>query len=420
MLRSLLFCLLTVVALCCPFHANAETDSVNSDRYALYYYCDRIDLQEDYLDNAMQMARIKDILARSPRIDSIAIYAYASPEGAPHRNDWLARRRAEVARDFILANLPNDSVLLPQNIILHPMGENWEGLYEELDSNYHLMNRDRVMKIMRADIPTETKKWRLKQLDNGFTYNYIIHRHMPALRVATWLCVYQPIQEFVPDTMPELNVGLQTLPVPGPSMLMPVDTVLRKKTTILALKTNLLYDALTLVNYSIEVPITERFSALWYHQFPWWTWGQADNQYCIRFLSIGAEGRWWFKPMPRPQIGKSVQRDKLMGHFVGLYAESGKWDFEWGRSICHQGEHWSVGLSYSYSMPLGRYFNMEFSLSVGYASIPYRKFEPSEDYEILWRDPEKQGRWHYFGPTKAQISLVVPIRVKVIKKGGGL
>lgn len=420
MLRSLLFCLLTVVALCCPFHANAETDSVNSDRYALYYYCDRIDLQEDYLDNAMQMARIKDILARSPRIDSIAIYAYASPEGAPHRNDWLARRRAEVARDFILANLPNDSVLLPQNIILHPMGENWEGLYEELDSNYHLMNRDRVMKIMRADIPTETKKWRLKQLDNGFTYNYIIHRHMPALRVATWLCVYQPIQEFVPDTMPELNVGLQTLPVPGPSMLMPVDTVLRKKTTILALKTNLLYDALTLVNYSIEVPITERFSALWYHQFPWWTWGQADNQYCIRFLSIGAEGRWWFKPMPRPQIGKSVQRDKLMGHFVGLYAESGKWDFEWGRSICHQGEHWSVGLSYGYSMPLGRYFNMEFSLSVGYASIPYRKFEPSEDYEILWRDPEKQGRWHYFGPTKAQISLVVPIRVKVIKKGGGL
>ena len=420
MLRSLLFCLLTVVALCCPFQANAETDSVNSDRYALYYYHDRIDLQEDYLDNAMQMARIKDMLLHSPHIDSIAIYAYSSPEGSPKWNNWLAVKRAEAAKAFILSNLSNDSILQPENIILHPMGENWEGLYEELYANYHLLNRDRVMKIMRADIPTETKKWRLKQLDNGFTYSYIIHRHMPALRVATWLCVYQPIQEFVPDTMPELNVGLQTLPVPGPSMLMPVDTVLRKKTTILALKTNLLYDALTLVNYSIEVPITERFSALWYHQFPWWTWGQADNQYCIRFLSIGAEGRWWFKPMPRPQIGKSVQRDKLMGHFVGLYAESGKWDFEWGRSICHQGEHWSVGLSYGYSMPLGRRLNMEFSLSVGYASIAYRKFEPSEDYEILWRDPEKQGRWHYFGPTKAQISLVVPIRVKVIKKGGGL
>ena len=420
MLRSLLFCLLTVVALCSPFHANAETDSVNSNRYALYYYHDRIDLQEDYLDNAVQMERIRNILARSPRIDSIAIYAYASPEGAPNRNDWLARRRAEVARDFILANLPNDSVLLPQNIILHPMGENWEGLYEELEANYHQKNRDRVMKIMRADIPAETKKWRLKQLDNGFTYNWIIRHHMPALRLATWLCVYQPIQEIVApviqDYKPDMGtIRIDTLPLPE---LLPLPVVEKRKSTMFALKTNLLYDALTLLNYSIEVPITERFSALWYHQFPWWRWGEADNQYCIRFLSIGAEGRWWFKPKPRPQMGKSVQRDKLMGHFVGLYAESGKWDFEWGRDICHQGEHWSVGLSYGYSMPLGRRLNMEFSISVGYASIPYRKYEPSEDYEILWRDPEKHGRWHYFGPTKAQVSLVVPITMKTKRKGG--
>ena len=415
MLRALFVFFFSVICLCYQGYAYGKTDSVNSDRYALYYYCDRIDLQEDYLDNALQMARIRDILARSPRIDSIAIYAYASPEGAPHRNDWLARRRAEVARDFILANLPNDSVLLPQNIILHPMGENWEGLYEELDANYHLMNRDRVMKIMRADIPTETKKWRLKQLDNGFTYNWIIRHHMPALRVATWLCVYQPIPEFVADTMPDISVEMPTLPELEP---LPVTEVSRKKKTILALKTNLLYDALSLVNYSIEVPIGERFSALWYHQFPWWTWGQADNQYCIRFLSIGGEGRWWFKPMPRPQMGKSVQRDKLMGHFVGVYAESGKWDFEWGRDICHQGEHWSVGLSYGYSMPLGRRLNMEFSLSLGYASIAYRGYTPSENYEILWRDPAKQGRWHYFGPTKVQVSLVYPILLTTKKKGG--
>ena len=415
MLRTLFVFFFSVICLCYQGHAYGKMDSVNSDRYALYYYCDRIDLQEDYLDNALQMMRIRDILSKSPRIDSIAIYAYASPEGAPHRNDWLARRRAEVARDFILANLPNDSVLLPQNIILHPMGENWEGLYEELDANYHLLNRNRVMKIMRADIPTETKKWRLKQLDNGFTYNWIIRHHMPALRVATWLCVYQPIPEFVADTMPDISVEMPTLPELEP---LPVTEVSYKKKTILALKTNLLYDALSLVNYSIEVPIGERFSALWYHQFPWWTWGQADNQYCIRFLSIGGEGRWWFKPMPRPQMGRSVRRDRLMGHFVGVYAESGKWDFEWGRDICHQGEHWSVGLSYGYSMPLGRRLNMEFSLSLGYASIAYRGYTPSENYEILWRDPAKQGRWHYFGPTKVQVSLVYPILLTTKKKGG--
>ena len=140
---------------------------------------------------------------------------------------------------------------------------------------------------------------------------------------------------------------------------------------------------------------------LLYHQFPWWTWGQADNEYCIRFLSIGAEARWWFKTSER-----------FNGHFLGLYSESGKYDFEFQRRICYQGEFYSAGLSYGYAMPVGKHLNLEFSLSAGYATMAYRGYNPSPDYEILFRDPAKVGRVHYFGPTKAQISLVVPIKVK--------
>ena len=408
-------------------YGRADVDTVSSqgDRYFLYYYRDRVDLQEDYLDNKHQMARIKKIMSLSPRIDSIVVYAYSSPEGTPQRNNFLARERAKVARQFILDHLPNDSVLQPEDIILRPMGENWDGLKKELQDNYHLMNRDRVLKILDADVNTETKKWRFKNLDNGFTWKWIIQHHMPKLRIATWVCVYVPTPELIEDSTFADDQHVEIV-VPQDSVV-PADTVKpqeqlpvakQHRFPVLALKTNMLYDALTLLNYSIEVPFNEKFSVLWYHQFPWWRWGEADNEYCIRFLSIGAEGRWWFKPQPRPQMGMRVQRDRLMGHFVGLYAESGKWDFEWGREICHQGEHWSVGLSYGYSMPLGRRLNMEFSISVGYASIPYRKYTPSGDYEILWRDPEKHGRWHYFGPTKAQVSLVVPITMKTKRKGG--
>jgi hypothetical protein len=194
----------------------------------------------------------------------------------------------------------------------------------------------------------------------------------------------------------------------------------KQKTTILALKTNLLYDAATLLNYSIEVPITQRFSLLWYHQFPWWRWGEGNNEHCIRFLSIGAEGRWWFKPMPRPQMGRRVQRDKLMGHFVGVYSESGKWDFEWKRSICHQGEHWSVGFSYGYAMPIGKKkrVNLEFALSVGYLSMGYRNYFPSSDYSELYINENGIGRIKYFGPTKLKVSLVVPFNIGYNKKGG--
>jgi hypothetical protein len=250
---------------------------------------------------------------------------------------------------------------------------------------------------------------------------YILKELMPHLRYATWISVWQRIK--VDGVIEEpVNLAMEMpvmekphfTPVPVPPPVMEEEDT----KTILALKTNLLYDAVSWLNFSVEVPLGDKFSALYYHQFPWWTWGKANNEYCMRFLSIGAEGRWWFKPMPREATETRIKRDRLMGHFLGVYTESGKWDFERKRDICYQGEHWSAGLSYGYAMPIGKRLNLELSLSVGYASIAYRGYTPSEDYEILWRDPEKVGRWHYFGPTKAQVSLVLPFIVKV-KKGGG-
>ena len=404
-----------------PCRAQNTLTGQSSDQYHLYYRRDRIDIDKDYLDNSTQFERIRKILSQSTRIDSITIYAYASPEGGPQRNAWLAQKRAEVARDFIVANLSADSVLLTKNIRLQPLGENWKGLEEELEANYHLMNRDRVMRIIHANIPTETKKWRLKQLDNGYTYNWIIRHHMPKLRFATWICIYRALPEIehmepVMIMLEEKMAEEQAMrPLMKPVIIEPVQTA---RKTIVAIKTNMLYDALSLLNYSVEVPIGKHISLLGYHQFPWWTWGEAKNQYCIRFLSVGAEGRWWFNSTLNANRKDKRKRDKLTGHFLGIYGESGKWDFQWDRSICHQGEHWSAGLSYGYAMPVNKFVNIEFSISAGYASIPYRKYVPSENYEILWSQPAKRGRWHYFGPTKAQVSLVIPITVKTTKKGG--
>ena len=404
MLRSLLFCLLTVVALCCPFHANAETDSVNSDRYALYYYHDRIDLQEDYLDNAMQMARIKDMLLHSPHIDSIAIYAYSSPEGSPKWNNWLAVKRAEAAKAFILSNLSNDSILQPENIILHPMGENWEGLYEELYANYHLLNRDAVLRIMSAKVGTETKKWRLQNLDGGYTYTWIIRNHMPRLRVATWICVYVQKPDFVApvieDYKPDLGtIRIDTLPLPE---LLPMPVAEKRKSTMFALKTNLLYDAVTALNAEVEVPIGKRFSVMVEDVFPWWKAGPNGNKYCLQMWTMSVEPRWWFY--------RKGMNDRLQGHFVAPYVMSGKYDLQWDTSICYRGYGWSAGLTYGYSMPLCKWLNMEFSMSIGYLKASYQHYQPSPGYEHLYKDPVNAGRMTYVGPTKVKVSLVVPIR----------
>ena len=52
----------------------ADGSSV-SESFALYYWRDRIDIDEEYLDNRAQIEHIRDYLARSPHIDSITIYA---------------------------------------------------------------------------------------------------------------------------------------------------------------------------------------------------------------------------------------------------------------------------------------------------------------------------------------------------------
>ena len=105
-------------------------------------------------------------------------------------------------------------------------------------------------------------------------------------------------------------------------------------------------------------------------------------------------------------------------HFLGGYAMSGKYDFQRDYDACYQGEFWSAGITYGYSMRLSRRFNLEFSISVGYLSTAYRHYFPADDYSELWRDHYDQGRKSYFGPTKAKIALVWPLQIPYKKKGG--
>lgn len=45
-------------------------------RFAIYYWLDRVDIDEHYLDNEWQIAQIRKYLLISPKIDSITISSY--------------------------------------------------------------------------------------------------------------------------------------------------------------------------------------------------------------------------------------------------------------------------------------------------------------------------------------------------------
>ena len=109
--------------------------------------------------------------------------------------------------------------------------------------------------------------------------------------------------------------------------------------TIIALKTNLLYDLITALNFEIEIPIGNKFSIAVEDVFPWWSWGPHDRKYCFQMWEMGIEPRWWFR--------RTDEREVLTGQFFGVYGMSAKYDFQWNikalpRRILVDGNHLRV------------------------------------------------------------------------------
>lgn len=77
---------------------NEPKDSSLIENFSIFYQCDSISIDTTYLSNRRQIDRIRHYLMHSPRIDSITIYAWASPEGAYSRNKWLSKERAKSAK----------------------------------------------------------------------------------------------------------------------------------------------------------------------------------------------------------------------------------------------------------------------------------------------------------------------------------
>ena len=174
--------------------------------------------------------------------------------------------------------------------------------------------------------------------------------------------------------------------------------------TILAVKSNALYDLGTALNYGIEVPLGTRFSLDWEHTFPWWHIG---NKYCLQFLTLDLEFRWWINP----------SKGALTGHFVGVYGLWGKADLQWGTKGCYQvPSAWSAGLRYGYNFRLSAGWRLELSAAAGFASVDFQHYVPSDDWTMLWQDPSQMGTLSYWGPVNLSVSFVKTIDIKPRKK----
>lgn len=400
--KSYLFaaCIFILNLFACP---TAGAQPRERREFAIHYRFDRVDVDSSYMDNAAAIDTIRFCLTHSVHIDSITVYAWASPEGGYPHNKWLSEKRAAAAKELLLSLAADTTKLNEGKIKISSLAENWPGLLELVEKNYHRPNRERLLRILRAEgIGEETRKWRIRNLDDGYTWNYLKRHYMKQLRSATWVCVWTSVGAIAP--LPELRDSLCS---PQIGLGRTVEAVGRPVSEFsFAVKTNLPAALVTAVNLGVEVPLGESFSLNAHFAFPWWTAGPYGNKYALQLLDAEGELRWWFAP----------GEERLEGHYLALQGSGGKFDLQWGRDIgCYQCYNWGVGLSYGYSMSLSEHWNLEFALTLGYLAIDYQHYVPSPDWSVLIRDNAKAGVLHYFGPTGLKISLVYPFH---IQRGG--
>lgn len=388
----------------------AEEKQTRSFRkeYTIWFDINKWQIDTAFRGNAETIRRMRlevDSLLANGIIttDSISVISAASPDGRDVYNKWLSRKRGLAAYDLLESQYPE---IDPAIIIVDPIGEDWETLRRIIYEDSQMPMREELLELAGADLPNDEKEKRLRQMKTAF--RYILEHHVYLMRVSSvTFNISMPAISLDsvkgPDIpLPEIGRGEIRKAGYAPA---PQRQMTRKM--ILAARTNLLVPAL---NAGIEVPIKYNWSVGADYYFPWWL--AKSNMYCAEMLGWFVDTKYWF--------GKDRgEEDKLSGHALGAYAGFGYYDYQWERSG-NQGEYIDIGVDYTYSLPVAKgKLRMEFNIGLGWIHTVARHYTPTDDYSELIKDPGiRHRKYNFVGPTRASVSLVVPIRVKVRPKGG--
>ena len=171
------------------------------------------------------------------------------------------------------------------------------------------------------------------------------------------------------------------------------------KAQVVALKTNLLYDATLTANAGIEIGMARKWSLDVSGNFNGW----RVNDQTWKHWILQPEARYWFC-------------DRFAGHFIGFHAIGGQ--FNWGnfkhasdflgthfsKLENYRAQGWGVGagIAYGYSWILGKHWNFETEIGLGLIHTWYDLYECKDCARKIASDRQHT----YYGPTKAAINLV--------------
>lgn len=416
--RRAVCCGLILILFPCVYAGQRTGEEVSGKPMMLYFRFDKALVDSGYMDNGKTLRYLGELLTDRNlcgRIDSIHIYSFSSPDGNRAYNDRLARQRSTAVKGYLVWKYPH---LDQYRIYPRPQGENWQELQRLIENDPNLPDKEEVLRIIAHNQDSERCKALLKTLNGGVPYHYIYTHLLRYLRNAAVCMVWirrdnlPALPEAAPPNPDSLKPETFTF-FPQVNPLSPhgnpVSTSCHRR-FLFAVKTNLLFDAALIPNIEVEVPLgsNNRWSVNGEWIFPWWLFD--NDKYCMQVLMGGLEGRYWLGSRKQRS-----QREVLTGHFLGLYAGGGKYDLQWDDNG-YQGEFFiAAGISYGWATRVARNLHLEFNIGIGLLRTDYRHYHARDNYQtLLWQE---NGRYTWFGPTKAKISFVWLLNPKV-KRGG--
>ncbi|MBD5213410.1 MAG: DUF3575 domain-containing protein [Bacteroidales bacterium] len=373
-----------------------------TDSTEIHFYQSYADYHPDYKGNRQHLdsllnhlSALEDSTTRL-RISNVSIVGASSPEGTATFNRGLSERRADTLSTHIANTLP----VVPDNIEIDGIGRDWAGLLSLVEADPNVPYRYEVMTLLSeivADPDHGHPLVELKMLEGGIPYRYLYDNVFPRLRASSVMVDY-----YVYNRLPQLDrdgADLFSPALPEPRLIATPEQK-KDRPFYMALKTNMIFDALAIPNVSAEFYVGKNISVLADWMYGWWDTNTHHRYW--RYYGGDLAVRWWF--------GQAAADKPLTGHHIGVYGGIFTFDFEWGDKGYMGGKPdgtlWdrcmtTAGIEYGYSLPVGRRLNIDFTIGFGYIGGKYIKYEPyGNGYRWL-----STHRLRWVGPAKAEISL---------------
>lgn len=416
---AVLKCLLTVLLLSflAGGRAKAQDDRTDTLRLTVSFQRGASVIDADFRDNGVHMREFRKAVESRLREGcvpgTVFLRGSSSPEGVSSDNDALAGLRAQALEAWLTDNFG------PRfGISSREAGEGWADL-ARIIRTLDVPWRDAALKIIESEPVADSRENTLRGLAGGAAWNWLDANVFPDLRTASVsvCCTFSRQLPVPADTVYITQTVRDTVYVDATPLVQPAPEPAGPDFTdrrmLFALRTNVL--AVPFLNLGLELPLGRRWSVGADVYYPWlWRSGHADGVdktgSCIELMAADLELRYWF-PRRNMQDGQ-----RLLGHSIGVYGAAGHFDFERDWSGL-QGEFYDVGLDYLYAAPLFRgRMHLEAEIGLGFLWSTGRPYDCPDPGGVIFHRRGVTQNTTWIGPTRAQLSLVVPIYTA--KKGG--